>query len=133
MFTAIRWRLVCWNVAVFGLILLLASVATYAAAARRLPTELDRELENRASPSNFSPRAVERGEIFASQAGYRGGYFFVALGPNGEILANPQQVRLPALPTIMPDDEPSFFTLMIDGEAVRFYARPIPTPRRALR
>lgn len=128
MFTAIRWRLVRWNVAVFGLILLLVCAATYAAAARRLPTEVDRELANRGATFNASPRAIERGEIFAAQSGYRGGYFFIALGPNGEILANPQQVALPMLPMIVVEDGPTFFTLTIDGEEVRFYARPIPPP-----
>lgn len=128
MFTAIRWRLVRWNVAVFGLILLLVCAATYAAASRRLPGEVDRELANRGATFNFSPRAIERGEIFAAQSGYRGGYFFVALGPNGEILANPQEVTLPALPTIVTEDGPVYFTLTINGEEVRFYARPIPPP-----
>ncbi len=126
MFTTIRWRLVRWNVAVFGLILLLVCAATYVAASRRLPTELDRELESRGTTFNFSPRAVERGELFAAQSGYRGGYFFIALGPNGEVLANPQQVTLPELPTLVPEDGPTFFTRTIDGEEVRFYARPIP-------
>ncbi len=71
MFTTIRWRLVRWNVAVFGLILLLVCAATYAAASRRLPTELDRELESRGTTFNFSPRAVERGELFAAQSRLR--------------------------------------------------------------
>jgi signal transduction histidine kinase len=128
MFTAIRWRLARWNVAVFGLILLLVCAATYAAASRRLPTEVDRELENRGATFTFSPRAIERGEIFAAQSGYRGGYFFIALGPNGEVLANPQQVTLPALPAIAAADGPTFFSLTINGEEVRFYARPIPPP-----
>lgn len=128
MFTAIRWRLVRWNVAVFGLILLLVCAATYAAASRRLPTEVDRELENRGATFTFSPRVIERGEIFAAQSGYRGGYFFIALGPNGEVLANPQQVTLPALPAITAADGPTFFSLTINAEEVRFYARPIPSP-----
>lgn len=131
MFTTIRWRLVRWNVAVFGLILLVVGGATYAAAARRLPNEVDHELENRGATFNFSPRAIERGEIFVAQSGYRGGYFFIALGPNGEILANPQQVTLPTIPPISPADDPSFFTLTINGEPVRFYARPLPPPSNA--
>lgn len=128
MFTPIRWRLVRWNVAVFGLILLVVAGATYATAARRLPHEVDRELESRGALFNFSPRAIERSEIFAAQSGYRGGYFFVALGQHGEILANPQQVALPPLPPINPGDAPRFFTLTINGEPVRFYARPLLPP-----
>jgi len=128
MFTAIRWRLVRWNVVVFGLILLLVCAATYVAASRRLSNEVDRDLESRGTTFNFSPRAVERGEIFAAQSGYRGGFFFVALGQNGEILANPQQVTLPTLPTIVPENGPIFLTQTIDGEEVRFYVRPIVLP-----
>jgi len=128
-FTQIRWRLVRWNVAVFGLILVLVGGSAYAAAVRRLPTEIDRELENRSAALITTPRILEREEFAASQAGYRGGYFFLGLTQDGAVVVNPQQVPVPKLPAIDPTDtSPRFYTLVVQGESVRFYVRPIPTP-----
>ncbi len=127
MFARIRWTLVRWNVAVFGLILLLVGGGGYAAAAKRLPIEVDRELESRAGALGMFPRALEREEL--GQGGYRGGYFFLALDASGEVLANPQQVAVPRLPPLAVGDyEPRFATVPINGEAVRFYIRPLPPP-----
>lgn len=129
MFTQIRWRLVRWNVAVFGFILLVVGGAAYGAAARRLPAEIDRELENRGTALIAAPRVLEREEFAASQSGYRGGFFFLGLNQHGDILANPQQVPVQALPQLdLSDPTPHFSTLIVQGEPVRFYIRAVPPP-----
>jgi two-component system, OmpR family, sensor histidine kinase CiaH len=126
-FTNIRWRLVGWNVAVFGVILLIVGGTTYAYAARRLPDEVDRDLAGRAAFA-FAPRSADREELLAGQSGYRGGYFFLAVGPSGDVLDNPQQVAVPALPPITTDDyDATFTTVQVNGEPIRLYIRPLPS------
>src|SRR5262249_44769902 len=124
--TNIRWRLVGWNVAVFGVILLIVGGTTYAYAARRLPDEVDRDLAGRAAFA-FTQRSVDREEILAGQSGYRGGDFFLSIGPSGDVLDNPQQVPVPALPPIASDTlDASFTTVQVNGEPIRLYIRPLP-------
>jgi two-component system sensor histidine kinase CiaH len=125
-FTHIRWRLVGWNVAVFGVILLIVGGTTYAYAARRLPDEVDRDLAGRVAFA-FTQRSVDREEILAGQSGYRGGYFFLSIGPSGDVLDNPQQVPVPALPAIASDAvDATFTTVQVNGEPIRLYIRPLP-------
>lgn len=129
MFTSIRWRLVRWNVIIFSLILLAVGSTTYYFAARRLPIEVDRDLENRAGSFFGSPRVQERDELLAGQKGYRGGYFFIAIGPTGDVLDNPQQVPVPNLPTIATENrDPFFTTVQVNSEPIRLYVRPLPAP-----
>lgn len=129
MFTSIRWRLVRWNVTIFGLILLAVGGTSYAFAAKRLPTEVDRDLEGRSLALLASPRALERQDYLAGQSGYRGGYFFLALGADGAVVDNPQQVPVPSLPPIAAGDyEPRFATVLLNNEPNRLYIRPVPPP-----
>lgn len=133
MFTHIRWRLIRWNVAVFGLILVVVGGLAYIAAAKWLPLETDRDLENRSATLVTNPQAAEMGTFFAGETGYRSGYLFLALDANGQVLANPQQVTLPELPAIAPGDyTPRFVTVRVNEEPTRLYIRPIrPLPIRA--
>jgi signal transduction histidine kinase len=146
LFVRIRWRLVGWNVLIIGLILLVAGAGVYAAAARSLVAEVDGALLTRsdqALPVLFpGPRRDDAGQ--APTAGgspegppgqgrrvpcesYSGGFFCVALGPDGSVRANPQQVELPAnMPT--PDSpQPTFATIQLtDGDQARVLLRRMP-------
>src|SRR5690348_18250584 len=102
MFTRIRWRLVAWTMAVLTLILLTLGTAIYAALSHALLDQVDRNLASRsdqaaANLDTFarSPR-VDRDHD--EHEGYRGGVYYLVLGPDGSVLANPQQVNLAGLP-----------------------------------
>jgi signal transduction histidine kinase len=127
MFTRIRWRLVAWTMVVLTLILLTLGTAVYAALARTLLDQVDRNLASRseqaASALSGSGRQ-DRGR--GEHEGYRGGAFYVMLGPNGQILANPQQVNLTSLPTATPATRGgAYTTTTLNGEPTRLFARPI--------
>jgi signal transduction histidine kinase len=122
LFTAIRWRLASWHVAVFGVILLLVGGATYIIATRWLAVELDRDLVAQAT----RPHQFEQGTIAPANRGYRGGQFFVLLNADGSVRENPQQVALPPLALPAGPLAPDFQTVTITGAAVRLYIRPLP-------
>src|ERR1700738_2587707 len=105
LFTRIRWRLVGWNMLILGLILVLLGTSVYAALARSLLDEVDRNLFSRseqAIPILFRPpgRPGEPGPGGPPRGpeGYSGGVFYLALHPDGSVLANPQQVSTSDLP-----------------------------------
>ena len=101
LFTRIRWRLVGWTMLILGLILVLLGTTVYAALSRSLTDEVDRNLEissQQALPallgaSNQPGRSNSR-EPLGGRNGYRGGVFVLHLDPNGQVLANPQQVSI---------------------------------------
>jgi signal transduction histidine kinase len=135
----IRWRLVGWNILIIGLILVLAGASVYAAVQRSLLDEVDSNLlarSQQALPFLFPAR---RPDDFgqAGQAGqgaprprtcegYSGGIFCVALGPDGSVRANPQEVSLPDIPP--PDSaQPTFATINLgDGDTARVLLRRMP-------
>ena len=83
---------------ILGLILVLLGTSVYAALTRSLLDEVDRNLFSRseqAIPVLFGPprRAGEPGPSPRGPQGYNGGVFFLALLPDGSVLANPQQAR----------------------------------------
>jgi two-component system, OmpR family, sensor histidine kinase CiaH len=127
LFTRIRWRLVGWTMLILGLILVLLGATVYVALSRSLTSEVDRNLEissQQALPALLGPpdqpgRANNRAPL-GGRTGYRGGVFILHLAPDGQVLANPQEVnvagvtwpdattiRAPALATINLNDEPT--------------------------
>ena len=134
----IRWRLVRWNLLILGLIVVLLGASIYVALSRSLLDEVDRNLFSRseqALPILFPP---PRGrEEFGGQGndrpggrrvteGYSGGVFFMALGPDGSVRANPQQVPTPDLPWPT-TAEPVFATIQLgDGDTARVLLRRMP-------
>jgi two-component system, OmpR family, sensor histidine kinase CiaH len=130
----IRWRLVGWNILVLGLILVVAGSSIYAAVSRSLLDEVDRNLFSRseqALPILF-PRGLAPGPPSGAPTGrrppegYNGGIFFIALGPDGTVLRNPQQVTTSDLP--WPDTaQPTFATIQLgDGDPARVLLRRTP-------
>src|SRR5216683_5017092 len=106
LFARIRWRLVGWNMLILGLIVVLLGTSVYVALSRSLLDEVDRNLLSRsdqAMPFLFPDRRPDTnggpppGPRRAPQ-GYSGGVFFLALLPDGSVLANPQQVNTTELP-----------------------------------
>jgi two-component system sensor histidine kinase CiaH len=140
LFARIRWRLVGWNMLILGLILVLLGASVYIALSRSLLDEVDRNLFSRseqAGPVLFSPRnrAGEPGSggpggggpglggPRRGPEGYSGGTFYLALLPDGTVLANPQQVTTSDL--VWPQSrEPTFATIQLgDGDLARVVLR----------
>ena len=131
----IRWRLVGWNVLIIALVLLVSGASIYAAVSRTLLAEVDNTLLSRseqAIPVLFpGPRRDDFGQPGPSSGrgpcqGYSGGLFCIALGPDGSVRANPQQVSASNVP-IPTTNQPTFATIQLgDGDTARVLERRIP-------
>ncbi|MGI9147523.1 MAG: sensor histidine kinase [Chloroflexota bacterium] len=130
LFARIRWRLVGWNMLILGLILVLLGTSVYVALSRSLLDEVDRSLLSRseqAGPILFSPprRPSDQGPGGPRRGpeGYSGGVFYLALLPDGSVLANPQQVTTSDL-TWPQTREATFATIQLgDGDLARVVLR----------
>src|SRR5439155_25330331 len=124
--TRIRWRLVGWNILIIALILLLAGASIYAAVSRTLLAEVDNTLLSRseqAIPVLFpGPRRDDFGQSGSGPGpgqgrggcqGYSGGIFCIALGPDGSVRANPQQVSASNIP-LPTTNQPTFATIQLN-------------------
>jgi signal transduction histidine kinase len=134
LFARIRWRLVGWNMLILGAILALLGTSVYVALSRSLLDEVDRNLLSRseqAIPVLFPPRRADVGPGSLGgpggprrgPEGYSGGVFYLALLPDGSVLANPQQVTTNDLP--WPDTrEATYATIQLgDGDQARVVLR----------
>jgi signal transduction histidine kinase len=137
----IRWRLVAWTMLVLGLILLALGTAVYVALGQALLVAVDRNLVSRAEEAAADADELDRGEPRPGRragarrsgyedAGYRGGAFYLVLGVDGRVLANPQGVdvdgvTLPAPATGTRDRGRVFATVALDDELARVYALPL--------
>src|SRR5688572_21555980 len=90
LFARIRWRLVGWTMLIVGVILLLLGGVVYFALERSLMEQVDRNLAVRAE--QLIPAMLQPDRRFRGAEGFRGGVFYVAFGPEGQIFGNPQQV-----------------------------------------
>src|SRR5216683_638688 len=140
LFARIRWRLVGWNMLILGLIVVLLGTSVYVALSRSLLDEVDRNLLSRsdqALPFLFPDRRPDGGGPGGppggggggprrAPQGYSGGVFFLALLPDGSVLANPQQVNTTELP--WPETgTPAFATIQLgDGDMARVVLRRMP-------
>jgi two-component system, OmpR family, sensor histidine kinase CiaH len=132
LFARIRWRLVGWNILILGLILGLLGTSVYIALSRSLLAEVDRNLLSRseqAIPVLFLPRrgdAPGPGLPRRGVEGYSGGVFYMAFGPDGVVLSNPQQVTTTELQWPQ-TREPTFATIQLgDGDQARVVLRRMP-------
>ncbi len=125
MFIGIRRRLVGWNVLVLALILALVGVVVYASLASSLMAEVDRNLASRSD--GLLTNLEEAGEhLRLGPDGYSGGFFFLLMGPDGQILANPQQVDASSLNLeTQTGTSPYYETLTAAGEPTRLFIRPL--------
>src|SRR5688500_15598753 len=123
LFARIRWRLVGWTMLIVGVILLLLGGVVYFALERSLMDQVDRNLAVRGEqwmPARLQPdRRIRGAECF------RGGVFYAAFGPEGQICGSPQQVATDvgaALPR--PEGRMlAFDTIEINGEPARVAIR----------
>jgi len=130
-FGRIRWRLVGWNTLILGLILALLGTSIYIALSRSLLAEVDRTLLTQSEqaigilfpPPRRGDEPGGGGGPRRGPEGYRGGAFFLALLPDGTVLANPQQVNTGEL--AWPQTrEPTFATIQLgDGDLARVVLR----------
>jgi signal transduction histidine kinase len=136
LFARIRWRLVGWNMLILGLILVLLGGSVYVALSRSLLDEVDRNLLSRsdqAIPFLFPDRRPDGagqggppGGPRRAPQGYSGGVFFLALLPDGTVLANPQQVNTTELPWPAAGTS-TFATVQLgDGDMARVVLRRMP-------
>jgi two-component system sensor histidine kinase CiaH len=136
LFARIRWRLVGWNILILVVILALLGTSVYVAVSRSLLGEVDRNLISRseqAIPVLFLPRRTDGGGGGPGPGiprrgieGYSGGVFYLAFGPDGTVLSNPQQVSTPDL-TWPQTREPTFATIQLgDGDEARVVLRRMP-------
>ena len=125
MFARIRWRLAAWTMLVLVLILLGLGTLVYAAAERTLLQQVDRNLANRAGPAAMGFEAMQRGGR-GEREGYRGGNFFLLIGPNGQVLANPQQVDVGGVEFPSPAGRGEVYaTVEVNDEPARVLTRPL--------
>src|ERR1700704_1182390 len=138
LFARIRWRLVGWNMLILGLIVVLLGASVYVALSRSLLDEVDRNLLSRsdqAMPFLFPDRRPDGagqggppggGGPRRAPPGYSGGIFFLALLPDGTVLANPQQVNTTELPWPEAGTQ-TFATIQLsDGDMARVALRRMP-------
>jgi two-component system, OmpR family, sensor histidine kinase CiaH len=141
LFAGIRWRLVAWTMLVLVLILALAGTAVYLAVARSLIDQVDRTLLTSSDQAAATLAGVRAGARLEGPPGYRGGVFFLVVDPDGQIVANPQQVsvsvsELPpagrppsgpgAGPPPGPGGGPPFATVTVNGQPTRVLGRSLP-------
>ena len=123
MFARIRWRLVGWTMLVLVLILLVLGTAVYAAAARSLLDQVDRNLASRAEQAGPMFEGMARGGP-PGREGYRGGVFFLLRDPDGSLVANPQRVNVEGVEFPVPAGRGgTYATVTLDGEPTRVYVR----------
>ena len=125
MFATIRWRLVAWTMLVVASILLVLGTVVYLALSESLLDEVDRGLLSRGDQAELSLDAMLRGGR-DDRSGYRGGIFYVVLGPDGRVLANPQRVNLGGVrfPPAA-GRRGSLATIQVNGESTRVLTRTI--------
>jgi len=125
-FTHVRLRMLGWTLLVMGVILALVGSLIYLSLAGSLTAEVDRNLSDRGQEMvSFLQRFDTKG-LTLGPDGYRGGYFYLVIDPNGHVLANPQQIRFDVLPLSGPvSSAKPFTTSVLAGEPVRLYLRPL--------
>src|SRR5262245_14393044 len=127
MFARIRWQLVAWTMLVVGLILLVVGLTVYLALSRGLLEQVDRTLALRADQAVENPRALLGGGGELERERYRGGVFYLIVGPDGQVIANPQHVDTSGIDLAgLAGAGRRAETAELGGESVRVYARPLP-------
>src|SRR5689334_10107001 len=126
MFRRIHWQLVAWTMLVVGAILLGVGLTVYFALSRGLVSQVDRNLALRADQVAENPRAIVIGGGDLERERYRGGVFYLVLGPDGQVLANPQHVDTSGVDLVrLVGGERRAQTDEVGGETARLYARPL--------
>jgi signal transduction histidine kinase len=129
MFAGIRWRLVSWTMLVLVAILLVLGTAVYVALERSLLAQVDRNLASRAEQAGPAFAGMGRGGR-GGREGFRGGVFYLALEPDGRVVANPQQVSVEGIELPSPSGRGpgAYSTVMLNDEPTRVLVRPIGPP-----
>lgn len=130
MFSRVRWRLLAWNTLVLVLLLTVIGGAVYIGLSRSLRAEVDRNLASRSAETTRQLHEMREHGVPFEGVGYRGGLFFVLIGPNGQVIANPQNVDPTTLPApLAVGAMPRYTTLTLASDPTRLYVQPIMDPR----
>jgi signal transduction histidine kinase len=129
MFSRVRWRLLTWNTLVFVLLLALLGGAVYVSLARSLRAAVDRNLVNGSTQIAQEMHDLSERGARITPEGYRADIFFILVGQNGSVLANPQNVDTTALPALAPGGVPRYATVTLGNDTTRLYLRPLSDPR----
>ena len=116
---------------IVGLILALIGSTVYITLSRSLIDQVDRNLASRSEPAQAFPLLFgrqggppDRGN---PHEGYSGGLFYLARQPDGQVIANPQQVQVAGVvwpPTN--DQAATFATITLNDEVTRVTLRRTP-------
>jgi signal transduction histidine kinase len=130
LFNRIRWRQVGWTMLIVSLILLFLGAAVYATMARSLQDQVDRTL---LTGGDQALRMLGPGRRFQERDGYRGGLFYLVVGPNGAILDNPQRIGVNGADIPAPSGRaPTLATIQVGDDPVRVLVRPAPDGDRVV-
>jgi signal transduction histidine kinase len=125
MFARIRRHLVAWTMLVVGLILVFLGAAVYVATSRTLLDLVDQNLARLADQAVRNPRAF-LGD--PERERFRAGVFYLVVGDDGQVLANPQRIDTSGLELAQATVSPQrAATAELGGEPVRLYAQPLPS------
>ena len=129
---SIRQRLTAWNLLILTAILLVVGSAVYAVMSRSLMDVVDRSLAARAETLVPSIRFEEHdGRLrLDDEVSYFGGGFYLIVGPDGQLLANPQRVSLPGNAPPLTASSSHFENTTIGGESTRLLVQPLQVARR---
>jgi hypothetical protein len=107
---------------VLSLILLALGAAVYTSLERVLVDGVDRSLASRAEQGAESFEDIARGERHEEREGYHGSVFYLLLGADGQLLANPQRVDTSGLQLTPPPTRSrlgAYTTVTVGGEPTR--------------
>lgn len=131
MFERIRGQLVAWNLLVLSLILILVGGVAYAVLTRNLVGQVDAYLVRQSNElaEGLYAHDFRVPNLRVGPEGYRGGFFTLITSADGQVLWNPQQVKLPVSSLPRPTGTTAVFaTMQFGGTPVRLFARPLPRP-----
>jgi signal transduction histidine kinase len=120
MFTPIRRRLVGWILLVVSVILLVLGSCVYMTVSRSLMDQVNADLVAKNQQSLEAASAPPGGPPHqGARNGYSGGAFFLALGADGQVLFNPQQVQVDGVAWPTASASGTLATVTVNGEPAR--------------
>jgi signal transduction histidine kinase len=120
LFTPIRRRLVGWTVLVVSVILLVLGGSVYVTVARSLMDQVNADLVAKNQQALEAASAPPGGPPHqGARNGYSGGAFFLALGADGQVLFNPQQVQVDGVAWPTASASGTLATVTVNGEPAR--------------
>ncbi|HUZ76214.1 MAG TPA: HAMP domain-containing sensor histidine kinase [Chloroflexota bacterium] len=123
-FARTRWWLARWNLVVLALTLVLMCATMYGAFYQSFLSQMDLGLQSHAQETL---RETGHDVAHFGRDGYEGGFFALVVGPGGQLIENPQQVRVASLTLSRANAPTHFETASVNGESTRLYVEPLST------